>query len=351
MLAAASLARSWISASTQTSTKASILLPTTPQYLLSVGNLGIPSFHSFVKSVRYISKGRNGVSPVFTHSTLTLASLLLMATMITIGDIWILASSTSILDRSILGRADLHAFSRTFAPPENSDDAPWRLQQGLRTFLGVNTEVEAINISDTMVLMAADIPSDRAVMANTIGMDLTCELVNLDCIFDSNINPATFDCTQVQPGATGPLSSTVNVTLYPTKNSTTVSLLAAMDIPTLFNLSTTILPAQVFQCFGSLLNITYTGFNGDFNIINASAISVDPLTELWNLNEFAGKGALIESALGNIGMSTIIVQGTNTTTVPTVFAQGLSRLSISLLSGQTIPSQSLMVSALPHPSP
>ena len=351
VLAATSLARSWISASTQTSTKASILLPTTPQYLLSVGNLGIPSFHSFVESVRYISKSRKGVSPVFTQSSLTLASLLFMAIMITIGDIWIHASSSSILDGSLLGRADLHDCSRTFAPPENSDDAPWRLQQGLRTFLGVNAEVEVINIDDTMVLVAADIPSDRAVMASTVGMHLTCELVNLDCIFDSNVNPATFDCTQLQRGATGPLSSTVNVTLYPAENSTTVSLLAAMDIPTLFNQSNTILPTQVFQCFGSLLNITYTGSHGEFNIINSSAISVVPLTELWNLNEFAGKSALIESALGNIGTSTIIVQGTNTTTVPTVFAQGLSRLFISLLSGQTIPFQSLMVSPPPHPSP
>ena len=41
VLAATSLARSWISASAQTSTKASILLPTTPQYLLAVGNLAL----------------------------------------------------------------------------------------------------------------------------------------------------------------------------------------------------------------------------------------------------------------------------------------------------------------------
>jgi hypothetical protein len=346
VLAATSLARSWISASSQSFENASIVLPSTPQYLLAVGNLGVPSFPSFGKSVQYISNRRSDLSPVLTQSTITLGSLLFMSMMVAVGDIWIHLSSTAVLGTGVLGTQDLHDYSRAFAPPENSSDAPWRLQQGLRTFLGVNSE-QVVEVGDTMVLVPSDIPSNQAVEATTIGMDINCQLVNSDCIFDSDSTPSTFDCSQVVAGATGTFGNTVNVTLYPSQNSSNIQLLAAMDLPTLFNESAIILPTQVFQCSGSLLNVTFTGSNGEFAVIASSALPLTPITQLWNLNEFPGKSTLIETLLGNIGTSTIIVEGTNTTTVPNVFAQGLSRLFVSLLSGQTIPSPSLKVSSSP----
>jgi hypothetical protein len=268
-----------------------------------------------------------------------------MSMMVAVGDIWIHLSSTAVLGTGVLGTQDLHDYSRAFAPPENSSDAPWRLQQGLRTFLGVNSE-QVVEVGDTMVLVPSDIPSNQAVEATTIGMDINCQLVNSDCIFDSDSTPSTFDCSQVVAGATGTFGNTVNVTLYPSQNSSNIQLLAAMDLPTLFNESAIILPTQVFQCSGSLLNVTFTGSNGEFAVIASSALPLTPITQLWNLNEFPGKSTLIETLLGNIGTSTIIVEGTNTTTVPNVFAQGLSRLFVSLLSGQTIPSPSLKVSSL-----
>ena len=348
MLAATSLARSWISASSQSSVNTSIILPSTPQYLLAVGNLGIPNLASLWKSLRYISNRRNDLSPVFTQSTVTLGSLLFMAMMVMVGDIWIHLSSTSILDSTPLGTRDLHDYSRTFAQPQNSSDAPWRLQQGLRTFLGVNSD-QVVEVGDTMVLVPSDIPSNQAVEATSIGMDLNCQLVNSDCIFNSESTPVTFDCSHVAAGATGTFGDTVNVTLYPSQNSSNIQLLAAMDLPTLFNDSAIILPTQVFQCSGSLLNITYDCVNGAFAVVASSLVPLAPLTELWNLNEFPGKSTLVETLLGNIGTSTIIVQGTNTTTIPTVFAQGLSRLFVSLLSGQTAPSVSLKVSSPPTP--
>jgi hypothetical protein len=198
-----------------------------------------------------------------------------------------------------------------------------------------------VKLNETSIIVPVDIPSDRAVVGSTIGIELECNLINADCLFDQISNPPTFDCSNVQPGAVGPLGA-VNVTFYDS-NSTSISIIASMALPSVFNTSVTIVPSQVFQCLGSLDNVTYSSVNGQFNIVRSEAIDNSPLTELWNLNEFAGKQSLIESALAIVGTSTIVVQGINTTTIPSVFANGLSRLFMSFLSGETIPTQSLQV--------
>jgi hypothetical protein len=315
-----------------------------------VGNVGIPSLLSFWKSGCYIFRRRTHLSPVFAESAIVLATLIFTATMVTIGDIWIHFSSTAVLEQNVLTTSGLNDFSRGFALPETATTAPWRLQQGLQTFLNVNPISTVIDINDTMVLVPTDIPANRAVVGSTIGMRLDCSLINLSCIFNQTSNPMTFDCSQAQPGATGFFASTVNVTLYPTNNSTTFKLLAAMALPSLFNASTTVAPTQVFQCSGSLENVTYSGVNNDFSILTANAIDSSPLKALWNLGSFAGKQAVIENALSTVGTSTIFVQGMNVTTLPSVFGEGLSRLLISFLSGQTIPTTSIMVSHLQNHS-
>jgi hypothetical protein len=343
VLSAMFLAKSWIAASAQTSHKSSNYLPSTPQYLLAVGNMGTPGLMSLWKSTRYYFRRKSNLSPVFTHSTFVLAALVFTASMITIGDIWIHVSSTAVLQQSVLTTDNLHSFSRGFAPSENETTAPWRLQQGLQTFLGVNTVSTVTKFDDTMVIIPVDIPADRAVVGSTIGLQLTCRIINLDCIFDQAENPETFDCSNVIPGAQGPITSNVNVTLYPSDNSTSIRLLASMALPTLFNQSFTILPTQIFQCGGSMENITYSSVNSDFNIIESNDIDFSSLTTLLNLDEFAGKRDVIENSLATVGTSTIFVQGTNITSMPQFFADGLSRLLLSFISGQTIPTQSLRV--------
>lgn len=308
-----------------------------------MGNLGIPSLLSLSNSARYYFRRRTHLSPVFTESAIVLISLVLTAMMITIGDIWIHFSSTAVLEQNVFTTVGLHDFSRGFASPENSSNAPWRLQQGLKTFLDVDTVSAVTKLNDTMVVVPVDIPQDLAVLGSTIGMELDCNLINLDCIFNQASTPMTFDCSKAQPGADGPLTSTVNVTLYPSNNSTSFQLIAAMALPSLFNQSTTVVPMQVFQCSGSLQNVTYSGLNNNFEILASEAINISPLTALLDLDEFAGKRAYVESALSIVGTSTIFVQGMNTTTLPSVFGDGLSRLLTSFLSGETIPTQSLMV--------
>jgi hypothetical protein len=342
LLAATSLAREWIVASAQTSYKSSGFLPSTPQYLLAVGNLGMPGFSSLWKSLRYYFRRRTIVSPVLTHSTLSLAVLISTAVMVMIGDIWIHASSSSVSRQEVLTTSNLHNFSRAFAPPENSTDAPWRLQQGLQTFLGVNAISTVTKVGNTTVIVPADIPPNQVVVGSTIGLQLTCNFINPDCIF--NTTQGTFDCTSVQPGADGPLDS-INVTLYSGNNSTNFKIIAAMSLPSLFNSSTTIVATQVFQCFGSLQNVTYEGVNSGFDIITSSPINYSPLTSFWDLDEFQGKRDLVETALTSVGTSTIYVQGADVTTTPSIFADGLARLTMSFLTGQTIPTQSLMVLA------
>ena len=90
-------------------------------------------------------------------------------------------------------------------------------------------------------------------------------------------------------------------------------------------------------------NVTYSVVNSNFNIIKSNAIDSSPLTKLLNLDEFAGKRDYIENSLAAVGTSTIFVQGTNVTTMPSIFADGLSRFLLSFIAGQTIPTQSLMV--------
>ena len=342
MLSATFLAKSWIAASAQTSHKSSNYLPSTPQYLMAVGNMGTPGLLSLWKSTRYYFQRRNNFSPVFTHSTFVLAALIFTTFMVTIGDIWIHASSTAIVEQNVLTTDNLHSFSRGFAPG-NETTAPWRLQQGLQTFLGVNTVSTVTKLDDTMVILPVDIPTNRAVEGSTIGMLLACRLINLDCIFNQAVNPATFDCSAILAGAQGSVTDNVNITLYPTDNSTTIHLLASMALPSLFNQSTTILPIQIFQCGGSMENITYSSVNSDFNIIESSAIDTSSLTTLLNLDEFAGKREFVENSLAIVGTSTNLVGGTNTTSIPSIFADGLSRFLLSFISGQTIPTQSLKV--------
>ena len=341
VLAATTLAKSWIAASAQSSYKAPAFLPSTPQYLLAVGNLGSPGILSLWKSMRYYYRKRTRVSPVLTQSTICVAVLLFTALMVTIGDVWIHVASTTVPETAVLTTSGLGNFSLGFAPPENSSTAPWRLQQGLRTFLDVSSLSTVVKLNGTSVIVPVDIPSDRAVVGSTIGMELECNLINLDCLFDQVSNPPTFDCSSVQPGAVGSLGA-VNVTFY-NSNSTSINLIASMALPSLFNTTVTIVPSQVFQCFGSLDNVTYSNVNGQFNMVTSEAIGNSPLTELWDLNEFPGKLSLIESALAIVGTSTIVVQGMNTTTIPSIFANGLSRLFMSFLSGETIPIQSLQV--------
>ena len=340
------LARAWIAASAQTSYNAPTFLPSTPQYLLAVGNLGTPGLLSLWKSLRYYFRKRTTVSPVLTHSTICLAALLFTALMITIGDIWIHVTSTTVPKTTVLTTSGLGNFSRGFAAPEDSSTAPWRLQQGLRTFLEVSAVSTVVKLNDTTVIVPVDVPSDRAVVGSTIGMDLACNLINPNCLFNQLANPPTFDCSAVQPGAVGPIGD-VNVTFYPS-NNTSVNIIASMALPSLFNTTITIVPSQVFQCFGSLQNVTYSSVNGQFSIIASQSMANSPLTTLWNLDEFPGKRALIEGTLATVGTSTIVVQGMNTATVPSVFADGLSRLFLSFLSGETIPTSSLQV---PHSHP
>jgi hypothetical protein len=343
VLSATFLAKSWIAASAQTSHKSSNYLPSTPQYLLAVGNMGTPGLLSLWKSTRYYFRRRKNLSPVFTHSAFVLAALIFTAFMVTIGDIWIHVSSTAILEQNVLTTDDLHNFSREFAPSESETTAPWRLQQGLQTFLGINPVSAVTKVDDTMVILPVDIPTNRGVVGSTIGMSLACRLINLDCIFNQSANPETFDCSAIIAGAQGSVTDNVNITLYPTDNSTSIHLLASMALSSLFNQSTTALPIQIFQCGGSMENITYSSVNSDFNIIESSAIDISSLTTLLNLDEFAGKRDFIENSLAMVGTSTILVEGTNTTSMPPIFADGLSRLLLSFISGQTIPTQSLKV--------
>ena len=343
VLSATFLAKSWIAASAQTSHNSSNYLPSTPQYLLAVGNMGTPGLMSLWNSTRYYFRRRRNLSPVFTHSVFVLAALIFTALMVVVGDIWIHASSTAVPLRNVLTTDNLHSFSRGFAPPASRTTAPWRLQQGLQTFLGVNTVSTVTKLNNTIVIVPVDIPADRAVVGSTIGMQLACRLINLDCIFNQAANPVTFDCSKAIPGARGPITSDVNVTLYPTDNSTSFHLLASMALPSLFNQSNTILPTQVFQCGGSMENVTYSVVNSNFNIIKSNEIDSSPLTKLLNLDEFAGKRDNIENSLAAVGTSTIFVQGTNVTTMPSIFADGLSRFLLSFIAGQTIPTQSLMV--------
>jgi len=344
ILTATYLAKQWISASAQ-SYRSSAFLPSTPQYLLAVGNLGIPGFRSLVKSAAYLLRRRNNTSPVFTHSTFTLAGLCLAALLIVIGDIWLHVSSASVSESNIAHLNSLHNFSRDFAPPDDSTDGPWRLQHGLQTFLGINGVSTVTQLNNTMAIVPVGLPLNSTVVASTVGMDLNCELVSSECTFNQQTNPITFDCTNVQPGAKGSLGA-VNITLFPSGNTTSLSLLATMALPSLFNQSTTVVAAQIFQCVGSLQNITYISSNNGVNITNSVAIDNLPLQSMWNLSQFPGKQQLIETALGAVGTSTIYVQGMNVSSMPTIFSNGLSRLFTAFLAGETVPTPSIAVLSL-----
>src|SRR5437667_5322602 len=192
------LAKTWIAASAQSSPKSSTILPSTPQYLLAVGNMGTPGFIAFRKSARYYFRRRSSLSPVFTQSTLVLGALIFTSLLIMVGDIWIHVSSTAVSQQNILTTDGLNSYSRGFAPPDSASTALVRLQQGLQTYLDVSPVSTVRKINGMTILVPVDIPAQRAVVASTIGMHLDCGLINLDCTFDQSVSPITFDCSNAQ---------------------------------------------------------------------------------------------------------------------------------------------------------
>jgi hypothetical protein len=285
------------------------------------------------------------MSPVFTQSVACLAGLIFAAIMVAVADVWIHLASTAVIESSVLSTTGLHNFSRTFAPPATAAQAPWRLQQGLQTFLDVNPVSKVVELNDTLVVVPRDISDGTSVSATTIGMGMTCDLVNSQCTFTQSTPSLTFDCSSVEGGAHGPISDTVNVTQYPSENSTSFTFLASMALPSLFNQTNVVLAAQAFRCSGSLQNVTYYLDNGGYSISASQAIDPAPLNGLWQLDSFQGKREIISSAMDAVGKSTIWVQGINVTSMPQFFSDGLSRLMISFLTGETVPSQSLKVSS------
>jgi len=246
---------------------------------------------------------------------------------------------------SLLGTNALRNFSFAFGPPASPSQAPWQLQKGLQTYLNLNPNNTVVNLNETMVIVPQSIPSEEAVLASTVGVQMSCNLFTPQC----KINTAllTFDCSSIQPGATGTLGP-VNATFYPSGIANSFKVLAAMGLPSLFNATSTVIVAQVFVCTGALQNITYLFSNGEFNLTNSTAIDFTPLTNVWNLTAFPGKSDIIASALDSVGKSTIQVEGMDVSTVPSIFSNGLSRIFTSFLSGEMQASPSLMV--FPFPS-
>ena len=296
-----------------------------------------------MRSLRYYFGRGTGISPVLSHSTVGLAALMAASCMILASDIWLHTASSVVTAPSVLGTPGSRNFSRSFAEPANPSQAPWRLQKGLQAFLNLNANNTVAELNGTMVIVPRDIPHDGAVLASSIGVQMTCTLITPQCTIDSQ--RLTFDCSSVQPGATGFIGP-VNATFFPADNSTSFNLLAAMALPSLFNQSAIVLAAQVFQCTGSLQNITYLFSNGDFNITDSAAIDFTPLTDLWKLDAFPGKSEIIGSALDSIGKSTIFVQGMDISTVPSIFSEGLSRVFTSFLTGELVATTSLRVSSI-----
>jgi hypothetical protein len=341
VLFAIHLAKKWITASA-VSADESTILPSTPQYLLSVGNLGIPTIPSLVKSARYYFRRRLiDYSPIFTQSLLCLTLLILAATMIAVGDVALHFSSTAVMDPGVQLTAPLN-FSRAFAPAATPAQEPWRLQQGLKTFLNTNSISTVEQIGNTTMILPQSIPDNTNFVASTIGMQMSCDLITSQCTVNTSSVSPTFDCSAVQPGASGPIGS-VNATLY-TQSSTGFNLIASMALTSLFNQSSTVLIFQIFQCSGSLQNVNYSLNNGQFTITQSTATDTSPLATFLNLDSFQGKRTLVESAMDPVGKSTIWVQGTDVTTMPTIFSDGLARLFMAFLAGEAVATPSIEVS-------
>jgi hypothetical protein len=285
-----------------------------------------------------------------------------MTVMIVIGDVWIHFASTSVPDTTnkpaaSQGQAEGGGeFSRVFAPPANSSQAPWRLQQGLQTFLDVNSINQVQKLNSTTVLIPRNFPTGTDIVGTTLGIDMSCELVNSECTFKAaspGSSILSWDCTSVQPGASGTLSIPVNTTILPSTSSSTTdsfTLISAMGIPSLFNSSTSITVAQVFRCNGTFQNVTYSLTSGTLGITNKQEIDSSPLKEVLNLDSVAGKRDLLSGIEETVAQSTIFVQGMTVTGIGGVYADGLGRLFISFLAGETIPAGSLKV-LIPLPSP
>jgi hypothetical protein len=333
VLYASHLAKLWIKTSAQPSLKSSSFLPSTPQYLLSVGILGQPGVNSLWKSVRYCVHRRMRTSPILSHPTALLALLIIAAGMIVGGDIWLHIVSSSVLENSILQQDNPGNFSFAFAPATGTQ-APWQLQQGLKTFLDANPSTAVIQLDDTMIIVPHNLPPSSSVLGATFGVQVTCQAITPTCTLGQSA--ATFDCSSLQPGATGAFGA-VNVTFFPSGNNTTFNVIAAMELPSLFNETSTIRAAQIFGCLGSLVDITYLFANGDFSIAEQRATDFAVLKTLWNLDAFAGKRTLIQSVLNLLGTSAIWVQGTDVISDSNVFANGLAKIFASFLAGETTP--------------
>ena len=353
-LLATSLAKRWISESTGTSLHPTSFLPSTPQYLLALGNLGIPSFHSLWKSWNYYRSRQIRLSPVFTVSVWLLCFMIVSAVAAVAANVWIhLGSDVEVgeplwdLDRN------LGNFSRSFSPsPSSQTDI---LGGGLQTLLGLSTSTTVMRVNNSTILVPTAIPNDISVEALTIGLSLDCNLVNLDCTFDDSSSPLTFSCPSISPSANGPLGDVNIIFYFPSttnmSNATSFSLLASMALQSPFN-SSTVLAAQVFQCSGSLQNLTYTFVSGQFNVTSSRVIGVQPLLDTWSalniqLSDNSQSIAVAQSILNAVGLSTLSIQNDDISTTPSVFTDGLSRFFVSFLSFQTSPSVSLKVFPLP----
>jgi hypothetical protein len=298
-----------------------------------------------------------------------------MTGLFVIADIWIHLVSTAVVDTGIAvtGTVDQDGagnFSRVFAPPANASQAPWRLQQGLQTFLEVNSLNTVLKLNTSTVLLPKTLPQETDIVATTLGIEMSCDLLNSGCTFSQTTSsaPLIWDCSSVEAGASGilsnPLTNPVNTTFLPNPASGTTSnatsnftILSAMAIPSVFNASTTITVAQVFRCTGSLQNITYSfsAAGGGFQITQKSDREVSPLVELLESDSVPGKAQLLEEVGRTVAQSTIFVQGMNVEGIGGVYEDGLGRMFVAFLAGEMIPAPSLKVlyrlpTLIPHTS-
>ena len=68
-----------------------------------------------------------------------------------------------------------------------------------------------------------------------------------------------------------------------------------------------------------------------------------PLREVLNLDSVPGKRDLLLGIEGTVAQSTVFVKGMSVTGIAGVYADGLARMFMSFLAGETIPAASLEV--------
>ena len=286
---------------------------------------------------------------MFTLSAAVLVILVLSSAMLVIADVWIHLVSSTVVGEPLwtAPQDDFGNFSRVFGNVD--EDLSQSLDGGFQTFLGLSPLNAVTQISNTTFLIPNSIPHDVSVQAETIGISLDCNLVNLDCTFWNFSDPWSFFCPTISPLANGPLGNANLTFLSPENgsNSTSFELLASMALPSPFNASSTTLAAQVFQCFGSVQNINYTSISGQLNITSLQAVSVQPLLDLWNelSLEVVANQSVVQNILNMVGQATLVTQVDGITTTPSVFTDGLSKFLVSFLSSQTSTAPALMVLA------